>query len=182
MTISRGMFRRCHPSRAAGTLGQATMSSARGRRPVPRSRHGAVPRLMRAMADRCRQRITAEMRWMKILVVDDYRTMRRVIQNLLNRLGYDDVAEAADGASALAALRADRIGLVLCDWNMQPMTGLQLLREIRSDRALAGTPFIMVLANDRRDDITALKEAGASGYIMKPFNAETLQGKIKAVL
>lgn len=119
---------------------------------------------------------------MKILVVDDYRTMRRVIQNLLNRLGYDDVAEAADGASALAALRADNIGLVLCDWNMQPMTGLQLLREIRSDRALAGTPFIMVLANDRRDDITALKEAGASGYIMKPFNAETLQGKIKAVL
>ncbi|WP_369944591.1 response regulator [Xanthomonas medicagonis] len=119
---------------------------------------------------------------MKILIVDDYRTMRRVIQNLLNRLGYDDVAEAADGASALAALRADRIGLVLCDWNMQPMTGLQLLREIRADRALYRTRFIMVVADDRRDDIIALKEAGADGYIEKPFNGETLQRKIQAVL
>ncbi|WP_369975164.1 response regulator [Xanthomonas bundabergensis] len=119
---------------------------------------------------------------MKILIVDDYRTMRRVIQNLLTRLGYDDVAEAADGASALAALRADKVGLVLCDWNMQPMTGLQVLREIRKDRAIAGTRFIMVIADDRRDDITALKEAGADGYIVKPFNAESLQNKIRAVL
>lgn len=119
---------------------------------------------------------------MKILVVDDYRTMRRVIGNLLNKLGYDDVAEAPDGASALAALRADKIGLVLCDWNMQPMTGLQLLREIRRDRAIAGTPFIMVLGNDRRDDITALKEAGANGYLLKPFSADALKDKIKAVL
>ncbi|QNH21347.1 chemotaxis protein CheY [Xanthomonas sp. GW] len=119
---------------------------------------------------------------MKILIVDDYRTMRRVIQNLLNRLGYDDVAEAADGASALTTLRADKVGLVLCDWNMQPMTGLQLLHEIRKDRAIAGTPFIMVLANDRRDDITALKEAGASGYLLKPFSTDSLQAKINAVL
>ena len=119
---------------------------------------------------------------MKILIVDDYRTMRRVIQNLLNRLGYDDVAEAADGASALATLRADKVGLVLCDWNMQPMSGLQLLREIRRDRAIASTPFIMVLADNRRDDINALKDAGADGYLVKPFNAETLQAKIKAVL
>lgn len=119
---------------------------------------------------------------MKILIVDDYRTMRRVIHNLLNRLGYDDVIEAADGASALAALRADKVGLVLCDWNMQPMTGLQLLREIRADPALSGTPFIMVVANDRRDDIIALKQAGANGYLIKPFNAETLHAKMQAVL
>ncbi|AJC47460.1 chemotaxis protein CheY [Xanthomonas sacchari] len=119
---------------------------------------------------------------MKILVVDDYRTMRRVIRMLLGQLGYEDVVEAADGASALAAMRAEKIDLVISDLNMEPMTGLALLQAVRSDAALKNTPFLMVVAESRSDNVIAILEAGVSGYIVKPFNADTLKGKIASVL
>ncbi|MBO9830286.1 response regulator [Xanthomonas sp. A2111] len=119
---------------------------------------------------------------MKILVVDDYRTMRRVIRMLLGQLGHDDVVEAADGETALAAMRAEKIGLVISDLNMEPMTGLELLRAVRSDATLKDTPFLMVVAESRSDNVIAIREAGVSGYIVKPFNADTLKGKLASVL
>lgn len=119
---------------------------------------------------------------MKILVVDDYRTMRRLIRMLLGQLGYDDVIEAADGEAALAAMRADRIGLVISDANMEPMTGLALLRAVRSDAKLKSTPFLMVVAEGRSDKVIEIRQAGVSGYIVKPFNADTLKQKIAAVV
>ncbi|MDQ7759447.1 response regulator [Xanthomonas sontii] len=119
---------------------------------------------------------------MKILVVDDYRTMRRVIRMLLGQLGYDDVVEAADGEAALAAMRAEKIGLVISDWNMAPMTGLELLRAVRSDAQLKGTPFLMTVTEGRSDKVIEIREAGVSGYIVKPFNADMLKEKIASAL
>ncbi|WP_254458000.1 response regulator [Xanthomonas sacchari] len=119
---------------------------------------------------------------MKILVVDDYRTMRRLIRMLLGQLGYDDVVEAADGEAALAAMRAEKIGLVISDLNLQPMTGLALLQVVRSDAVLSCTPFLMVVAEARSDKVIAIREAGVSGYIVKPFNADMLKEKLARVL
>src|SRR5271168_2611477 len=119
---------------------------------------------------------------MSILIVDDYKTMLRIIRNLLKQLGFDNVDEASDGATALQRLREKDFGLVISDWNMEPMTGLQLLREVRSDANLKATPFIMVTAESKSENVVAAKEAGVSNYIVKPFNAETLQGKIVSVL
>jgi len=119
---------------------------------------------------------------MKILVVDDYATMRRIVKNLLTQIGYTDVEEAADGVSALTKLRADKFGLVISDWNMEPMTGLQLLKEIRADPKLAPVPFIMVTAESKTENVIAAKQAGVNNYIVKPFNAETLKQKIQSVL
>ena len=115
---------------------------------------------------------------MPILVVDDYNTMIRIIRNLLRQLGYEDVDDAADGASAL---RDRRYGLVISDWNMEPMTGYDLLKEIRGDPHLAGTPFIMVTAESKTDNVIAAKKAGVDNYIVKPFNAQTLKSKIETV-
>ncbi|MBB5885368.1 response regulator [Xanthomonas sp. LMG 8992] len=119
---------------------------------------------------------------MKILVVDDYRTMRRVIRMLLGQLGYDDVIEAADGEAALAAMRAEKIGLVISDANMEPMTGLELLRTVRRDAKLKSTPFLMVVTEGRSEKVIEIREAGVSGYIVKPFNADMLKEKIAYVL
>ena len=118
---------------------------------------------------------------MPILVVDDYNTMIRIIRNLLRQLGYEDVDDAADGASALSKMRDRRYGLVISDWNMEPMTGYDLLKEIRGDPHLAGTPFIMVTAESKTDHVIAAKKAGVDNYIVKPFNAQTLQHKIASV-
>jgi two-component system chemotaxis response regulator CheY len=118
---------------------------------------------------------------MPILVVDDYKTMIRIIRNLLKQLGFNDVDEAADGTEALAKLRARRYGLVISDWNMEPMTGYELLKEMRSDTQLARTPFIMVTAESKTENVIAAKKAGVSNYIVKPFSAEVLKGKIAAV-
>ncbi len=117
---------------------------------------------------------------MKTLIVDDYRTMRRIIRNLLMQLGYNDVEDVGDGAAALALMRADKFDLVICDWNMEPMSGLELLKQIRSDAKLKSTPFIMVLAENKQANVTAAKEAGINEYIIKPFNAESLLSKIRA--
>ena len=118
---------------------------------------------------------------MPILVVDDYNTMIRIIRNLLRQLGYEDVDDAADGASALSKMRDKRYGLVISDWNMEPMTGYDLLKEIRGDPHLAGTPFIMVTAESKTENVIAAKKAGVNNYIVKPFNAQTLKTKIEAV-
>jgi len=120
---------------------------------------------------------------MHILIVDDYKTMLRIIRNLLRQLGFVNIDEATDGAMALSMMRGGgNYGLVISDWNMEPMTGLQLLREVRSDAKLKATPFIMVTAESKSENVIAAKEAGVSNYIVKPFNAETLKTKMVSVL
>ncbi|MDJ0948484.1 MAG: response regulator [Alphaproteobacteria bacterium] len=119
---------------------------------------------------------------MQILIVDDYKTMLRIVRNLLKQLGFENVDEATDGSAALQKLREKSYGLVISDWNMEPMTGLQLLREVRSDDELKEMPFIMVTAESKSENVVAAKEAGVSNYIVKPFNAETLKSKISSVL
>ena len=118
---------------------------------------------------------------MSILIVDDYNTMIRIIRNLLKQLGFENVDEANDGTSALAKLREKTYGLVISDWNMAPMTGYDLLREIRADPVLRPTRFIMVTAESKTDNVIAAKKAGVDNYIVKPFNAQTLQHKIHSV-
>ena len=119
---------------------------------------------------------------MKILVVDDYATMRRIVRNLLSQIGHVDVEEAGDGIVALQKLRETQFGLVISDWNMEPMTGLQLLKEVRADNKLNATPFIMVTAESKTENVVAAKQAGVNNYIVKPFNADTLKQKIASVL
>jgi two-component system chemotaxis response regulator CheY len=119
---------------------------------------------------------------MSVLIVDDYKTMLRIVRNLLKQIDFHNVDEATDGAGALSKLRAGKFGLVISDWNMQPMTGLQLLQEVRADAKLKNIPFIMVTAESKVDNVIAAKQAGISNYIVKPFYAETLREKIEKVL
>ena len=119
---------------------------------------------------------------MKVLVVDDYSTMRRIIRNLLTQIGYSEIDEAADGNEALAKLRAVHYGLGISDWNMEPMTGYDLLKQVRADDKLKTTPFIMVTAESKTENVVAAKQAGVDNYIVKPFNAATLQQKINSVI
>src|ERR1700754_898486 len=118
---------------------------------------------------------------MPVLVVDDYNTMIRIIRNLLKQLGFEDVDDASDGSAALAKLRGKKYGLVISDWNMEPMTGYELLKEVRADEKLARTPFIMVTAESKTENVIAAKKAGVNNYIVKPFNAATLKSKIDAI-
>ncbi|HKC33404.1 MAG TPA: response regulator [Xanthobacteraceae bacterium] len=118
---------------------------------------------------------------MPVLVVDDYNTMIRIIRNLLKQIGFQDIDDAADGSAALARMREKRYGLVISDWNMEPMTGYELLKEVRADPGLSKTPFIMVTAESKTENVIAAKKAGVNNYIVKPFNAQTLQSKIEAV-
>ena len=118
---------------------------------------------------------------MPILVVDDYNTMVRIIRNLLRQLGFTDVDDAADGSAALAKMTGKRYGLVISDWNMEPMTGFELLKQVRANPQMAETPFIMITAESKTENVVAAKQAGANNYIIKPFNAETLKHKIEAV-
>jgi two-component system chemotaxis response regulator CheY len=117
-----------------------------------------------------------------ILVVDDYKTMVRIVRNLLHQLGFHDVDDANDGASALAKLRAKRFGLVISDWAMEPMSGLELLQAMRADPELKALPFIMITAENRSDRIARAEQAGADGYIVKPYNAEALRDRIARVM
>lgn len=119
---------------------------------------------------------------MSVLIVDDYKTMLRIIRNLLKQLGFNTVDEAADGSAAIAKMRTKNYGLVISDWNMEPMTGFQLLKEVRADEGLKATPFIMITAESKTDNVVAAKKAGVNNYIVKPFNAATLKTKISAVL
>lgn len=118
---------------------------------------------------------------MPVLVVDDYKTMVRIIRNLLKQIGFDDVDEAADGTEALAKLKERQYGLVISDWNMEPMTGYELLKRVRDDADLTDLPFIMVTAEAKTENVIAAKKAGVNNYIVKPFNAQTLKSKIENV-
>lgn len=117
-----------------------------------------------------------------ILVVDDYGTMVRIIKNLLKQIGYENVDDAANGEAALEKIKTKRYGLVISDWNMEPMTGFELLQRVRADSTNAETPFIMVTAESKTDNVLAARKAGVNNYIVKPFNAQTLKLKIDQVL
>lgn len=119
---------------------------------------------------------------MNILVVDDYKTMIRILQNLLKQLGFNNIDDAADGQSALEKLKSKSYGLVISDWNMEPMTGYELIKSVRADPDLKNTPFIMVTAESKTENVIAAKQAGVNNYIVKPFNAATLKQKMAAVI
>ena len=119
---------------------------------------------------------------MPILIVDDYETMLRVLRNFLLQLNFGNIAEATDGSMALQKLRQQDFGFVISDWNMEPMTGMQLLREVRADDKLKHLPFIMITAESKSENVIAAKQAGVSNYIVKPFSAETLKSKMTSVL
>jgi two-component system chemotaxis response regulator CheY len=118
---------------------------------------------------------------LKFLVVDDFATMRRIIRNLLKELGYANVDEAEDGVNALQKLRNERFDFVISDWNMPNMTGIDLLRNIRADDQLKTLPVLMVTAEAKKENIIAAAQAGASGYVVKPFTAVTLDEKLKKI-
>jgi len=119
---------------------------------------------------------------MNVLIVDDYKTMLRIVSSLLKQLGFKNIFEATDGSMALAMLRERDFGLIISDWNMEPMTGLQLLKEVRADAKAKAIPFIMVTAESKNENVIEAKKAGVNNYIVKPFNAETLKSKIVTVL
>lgn len=118
----------------------------------------------------------------KILVVDDFATMRKVVRNLLKQGGYEDIVEAEDGVMALKALKSQKIDFIVSDWNMPNMSGLELLKAVRADAELAKTPFLMVTAEALQDNVVAAVKAGVSNYIVKPFTAEVLNEKIKKII
>ena len=118
---------------------------------------------------------------MPILVVDDYATMIRILRNLLKQLGFENVDDASDGSSALVKMHGKKYGLVISDWNMEPMTGYDLLKEVRANPELSQTPFIMITAESKTENVIAAKKAGVGNYIVKPFNSATLKTKIDAV-
>ena len=117
-----------------------------------------------------------------VLVVDDYATMIRIVSNLLRQLGFSNIDTAMNGESALELMSTRRYGLVLSDWNMEPMTGLDLVKAVRNDQTLNDTPFIMVTAESKPENVVTAKLAGVDSYIVKPFNAETLKRKLSGVL
>lgn len=118
---------------------------------------------------------------MRILVVDDFSTMRRIIKNVLNEQGFPNVDEADDGASALPMLKTGRYDLIITDWNMPGLPGIELLKAVRSDPATAATPVLMVTAEANKNQIIKAAEAGVNGYIVKPFTPETLCEKIAKI-
>ena len=118
---------------------------------------------------------------MKVLVVDDFATMRRIVKNILTQLGYKNIIEADDGSTAVDILKSEKVDMIISDWNMPKMTGLELLKHVRSDADLADTPFIMVTAEAQQDNIILAVKAKVSQYIVKPFTAETLGEKIDKV-
>mgnify|MGYP002641341349 FL=1 len=119
---------------------------------------------------------------MPILIVDDYKTMLKIIRNLLSELGFTNIEEASDGQEAFDKLKANDISLVISDWNMEPMTGIELLRQVRADEKLKTMPFIMVTAEAKAENVVVAKKAGVNNYIIKPFTAATLKSKLSAVI
>ncbi len=119
---------------------------------------------------------------LKILVVDDFATMRKVIRNLLKQGGFENVAEAEDGVAALKVLKSQPVDFVISDWNMPNMSGLELLKAVRADEELKELPFLMVTAEALKDNVVAAVKAGVSNYIVKPFTAEVLNEKIEKIV
>jgi len=118
---------------------------------------------------------------MPILIVDDYKTMLRIVRGLLNQLGFMNIDEATDGTMAWDMVQKKPYGLIVSDWNMEPMSGFELLKLVRTNERTKQLPFIMVTAESKTENIIAAKQAGVSNYIVKPFNAETLKQKMQAV-
>ncbi len=119
---------------------------------------------------------------LRFLVVDDFSTMRRIVRNALHELGYSEVSEAEDGSSALLILKQGNTDFLVTDWNMPGMHGLELLQAVRADPALAKLPVLLVSAEAKREQIVQAAQAGVDGYVVKPFTAETLKGKIEKIL
>jgi two-component system, chemotaxis family, chemotaxis protein CheY len=117
----------------------------------------------------------------KVLVVDDFATMRRIVKGVLKQLGFNDIIEAENGHSALEELKKEQIGLIVSDWNMPKMNGLELLKAVRSDASLQGVPFIMVTAEGQKENVLEAVKAGVSNYIVKPFTPETFSEKLAKV-
>ena len=117
-----------------------------------------------------------------ILVVDDYNTMVRIIKKLLKQIGYENVDEASNGEEALAKIKGKNYGLIISDWNMEPMTGFELLKHVRADTTTAKTPFILVTAESKPENVLAAQQAGVSNYLVKPFSAPVLKEKIDSAL
>lgn len=119
---------------------------------------------------------------MNVLIVDDYKTMLRIIGNLLKQLGFKNIDEAADGGEAFKKMQEKPYGLVISDWNMEPQSGLDLLRQVRKSEELQKTPFIMITAESKTENVVTAKQEGVDNYIVKPFNAATLKTKISSIL
>ena len=119
---------------------------------------------------------------MNVLVVDDYKSMIRIVRGLLNQLGFHNVDEAMDGPSALTLIRSKTYGLVLSDWNMQPMSGLELLKEVRAEARTKALPFVMVTAEAKAENVVAARQAGVNNYVIKPFTLAVLKQKLTTVL
>ena len=117
-----------------------------------------------------------------ILIVDDYKTMLRIIRSLLKQLGFENVEEATDGGMAMEKIREKNFSLIISDWNMEPVTGFELLKTVRANEATKAIPFILITAESKTENVVAAKQAGVSNYIVKPFNAETLKTKLVSVL
>ena len=118
---------------------------------------------------------------MKILVVDDFSTMRRIVKTLLGDLGFSNIEEADDGLTALPKLKKSNFDFLITDWNMPGMEGIDLIKAVRADPDLSDLPILMVTAEARKDQIVAAAQAGVNGYIIKPFNAQTLKEKIDKI-
>ncbi len=119
---------------------------------------------------------------MRILIVDDFKTMLKIVESLLKQLGFKNIDEATDGTMALEKMKTTQYDLVLSDWNMEPMTGLDLLKHIRANPAAKHIPVVLITAESKTENIVAAKQAGVNNYIVKPFNANTLKEKLTAVL
>ena len=119
---------------------------------------------------------------MNVLIVDDYKTMLKIVGNLLRQLGFSNIDEATDGGMALDMFSKKNYGLIVSDWNMEPMSGLDLLKQVRASANNNQVPFIMVTAESKTENVIVAKQAGVNNYIVKPFNAETLKTKLTSVL
>jgi len=118
---------------------------------------------------------------MRILSVDDFSTMRRIVKNILKQLGYTNVDEAENGAAAMDAMREKKYDLVISDWNMPVKTGIEFLKEVRSDPELKDTPFLMVTAEAEKDNVVQAMQAGVNNYVLKPFTAKILEEKLAGI-
>ncbi|MBF0223956.1 MAG: chemotaxis response regulator CheY [Desulfobacterales bacterium] len=119
---------------------------------------------------------------MNVLVVDDFATMRRIVKNILKQLGFSNIVEADDGTTALEALKVNKIDLIISDWNMPKMTGLDFLKAVRASEEYKHLPFLMVTAEAQKQNVIDAVQAGVSNYIVKPFTAETISEKLKKIL
>jgi two-component system chemotaxis response regulator CheY len=118
---------------------------------------------------------------MRVVVADDFATMRKIVRNILKQIGFEDIVEAEDGVAALRILKQEKVGLVVTDWNMPNMSGLELLQSIRENPATASVPVLMVTAEGLKENVLEAVKAGVNNYVVKPFTAEVLQEKIEAI-